>query len=315
MTSPLDPVVAEVLNKLPSFESSKTMTPASCRKMLRDLAAARSDIPPPQPASVEDTALPGGVPIRIYRPMDKAVPTVVYFHGGGWVAGDLETHDRACRQMTLDLNAVVISVDYRRPPEAPFPAAYEDAVAATQWAFTQVASLGGDVKRIGVAGDSAGGNLAAACAIACRDLGLALAAQCLIYPATDLAGGYRDGSLNIAYPSRGENASGYFLELDTMQWFAEHYLPERSLLTDPRASPIRASSLAGLAPAVVTSAQFDPLRDEGIAYAAALRAVGVKVHEHRGAGLVHGYVGMASAVPAAFEEVRKAREDFKALLG
>lgn len=315
MTTPLDPVIAQVLTKLPPFESSKTMTPASCRKMLRDMAAARNDIPLPQPGSVEDATLPGGVPIRIYRPKAKPVPTVVYFHGGGWVAGDIETHDRASRQLAIDINAVVVSVDYRRPPEAPFPAAYDDAVAAAQWAFANVASLGGDVKRIGVAGDSAGGNLAAACAIACRDLGLPLAAQCLIYPVTDAAGGYRDAELNKAYPSRDQNASGYFLELDTMQWFADHYLPDRRQQTDPRASPIRASRLAEVAPAVVTSAQFDPLRDEGMAYAQALRAAGVTVREHRGAGLVHGYVGMAPAVPSAFEEVRRLRADFKALLG
>lgn len=315
MTTPLDPVVAAVLTKLPPFESSQQMTPASCRKMLRDMAAARSDVPPPQPASVEDSSLPGGVPVRIYRPADKKVPTVVYFHGGGWVAGDLETHDRACRQMTLDLNAVVVSVDYRRPPEAPFPAAHDDAVAAAQWAFAHVSSLGGDASRIGVAGDSAGGNLAAVCAIACRDLGLKLAAQCLIYPVTDVTGGYRDEVVNQAYPSRAQNASGYFLELDTMQWFSDHYLPDRSKQSDPRVSPLRAARLAGLAPAVVTSAQFDPLRDEGMAYAAALRAAGVTVREHRGAGQVHGYVGMAPAVPSAFEEVRRLREDFKALLG
>ncbi len=315
MDTPLDPVVALVLTKLPRFESSQVMTPASCRKMMRDMAAARNDIPPPQPGSVEEAALPAGVPIRIYRPAGQGLPTVVYYHGGGWVAGDLETHDRACRQMAIDLNAVVVSVDYRRPPEAPFPAAYDDAVAAMQWAVANIASLGGDARRIGVAGDSAGGNLAAACAIACRDLGLPLKAQCLIYPATDLAGGYREAACNKDYPSREQNASGYFLELDTMQWFADHYLPDRSQLNDPRASPIRAPSLAGLAPAVVTSAQFDPLRDEGIAYAQALRAAGVTVHEHRGAGLVHGYVGMAPAVPSAFEEVRRLRADFKALLG
>lgn len=314
MTLPLDPVIAHVLTVLPAFDPPN-LTPKSCRDMLRGLAAARNDLPLPEVASVQDLRIPSGPPVRIYRPAATSVPTVVFFHGGGWVAGDLETHERQCRSMASDIGVVVVSVDYRRPPEAPFPAAFDDALLATRWAIDNVATLGGDAARVAVAGDSAGGNLAAATAIACRDLGLKLAAQLLVYPVTDVAGGFRDQVVNAKYPSRAQNADGYFLTLDTMRWFADHYLPDHSKQADPRVSPLRAANLTGVAPAVVTSAHFDPLRDEGIAYAAALRAAGVTVREHRGAGLIHGYFGMGGAVPAAADEVNRVRGDFRALLG
>ncbi len=316
MTTPLDPMIAQILTVLPAFDPPH-MTPASCREQLRAIAASRSDQPLPQPSSVEDSRIPNGPVIRIYRPTARPVPTVVFFHGGGWVGGDLETHDRQCRSMSIEIGVVVVSVDYRRPPEAPFPAAFEDAMLATRWVFENAASLGGDAARIGVAGDSAGGNLAAAVALASRDAGLHLAAQLLVYPVTDVVGGFGDAAINRTYPSREENANGYFLTLAVMRWFADHYLPDlpdRSQQSDSRVSPLRAKRLDGVAPAVVCTAYFDPLRDEGIAYAAALRAALVVVREHRGAGLIHGYFGMAGAVPAAGEEVRCARNDFRELL-
>ncbi len=313
MTIPLDPTIAQILTVLPGFDPP-VMTPTSCRQLLRAIAASRSDQPLPQPASVVDSLVPDGPAIRIYRPTPKSVPTVVFFHGGGWVGGDLETHDRQCRAMCIEIDVVVVSVDYRRPPEAPFPAAFDDALLATRWVFASVAALGGDAHRIGIAGDSAGGNLAAAVAIACRDAGLHLAAQLLVYPVTDVAGGFRDAAINSGYPSRAQNAEGYFLTHDVMRWFADHYVPDASLQSDPRVSPLRASRLDGVAPAVVCSAYFDPLRDEGIAYAAALRQAQVVVREHRGAGLIHGYFGMGGTVPSASEEIRRARTDFRELL-
>jgi acetyl esterase len=309
----LDPGIAEVLPKLPPW-NAPTQTPAGARELLRALAEARKDLPLPQPRAIEERVVAGGVPVRIYRGADGPAPTVVFFHGGGWVAGDLDTHDRTARWLAVDLGAVVVSAHYRRPPEARFPAAFDDALAVTRWAAQAAAELGGDPTRLGVAGDSAGGNLAAAVALACRDRGPRLAAQLLVYPVTDCAGGFRDETANAAYPSRHQNAEGFFLTLEVMQWFCDHYFADAAQQRDPRASPLRASDLAGVAPAVVTTAQFDPLRDEGIAYARRLREAGVPVREHLGPGLIHGYFGMGDSVPAAGEECRRVRADFRELL-
>ena len=167
---------------------------------------------------------------------------------------------------------------------------------------------------VGVAGDSAGGNLAAAVAIACRDAGIDLAAQLLVYPVTDVAGNYADATENARFPSRAENAEGYFLSRAVMQWFSGHYLDDAKHGEDWRVSPLRAKSLAGLAPAVVCTAWFDPLRDEGKAYADALAAAGVTTKYHHGAGLIHGYFGLGAASETALHEARRVRADFKALL-
>ena len=207
---------------------------------------------------------------------------MVFFHGGGWVAGDLETHDRQARNLAIETGAVVISVDYRRPPETRFPGAFEDAFAAVSDVFGRVAEFGGDAKRLGVAGDSAGGNLAATTAIACRDAGIKLAAQLLVYPVTDvlgqLCGRARERALSLAR----RECRRLFLSRAVMEWFCGHYLADPSHATDWRVSPLRATSLAGVAPAIVTTAWFDPLRDEGAAYAQALEAAGVQVKHHRG---------------------------------
>jgi acetyl esterase len=165
-----------------------------------------------------------------------------------------------------------------------------------------------------VAGDSAGGNLAAAVAIACRDARINLAAQLLVYPVTDVAGNYADAKENARFPSRAENAEGYFLSRAVMEWFAGHYLEDAAHGTDWRVSPLRAKTLAGLAPAIVCTAWFDPLRDEGKAYADALTAAGVATKYHHGAGLIHGYFGLGDASETARREAQRARADFKALL-
>jgi acetyl esterase len=165
-----------------------------------------------------------------------------------------------------------------------------------------------------VAGDSAGGNLAATVAIACRDAGFELAAQLLVYPITEVTGAYADATVDARFPSRAENAEGYFLSRAVMQWFCGHYLSDASHGTDWRASPLRAQNLAGLAPAVVCTAWFDPLRDEGKAYADALTAAGVPTSYHEGLGLIHGYFGLGDAAPIARIEAQRARADFKALL-
>ena len=242
------------------------------------------------------------------------MPTVVFFHGGGWVAGDLETHDRQARNLAIETGAVVVSIDYRRPPETRFPGAFEDAFAAVRDIAGRIGEFGGDANRLGVAGDSAGGNLAAASAIACRDAGIKLAAQLLVYPVTDAFGNYADTNENLRFPSRDENAEGYFLSRAVMEWFCGHYLADKANGADWRVSPLRAGDHAGLAPAVVTTAWFDPLRDEGAAYAAALENADVPVKHYAGEGLIHGYFGLGDASAAARAEAQRARADFKALL-
>ena len=316
MTTPLDPVIAQIIPLLP-LRDPLTMTPHSAREQLRALAAARAAIPPPPVASVDDGQVKGAAgprPARIYRVLSEKSPTVAFFHGGGWVAGDLETHDRQARLLAIETGAVVISVDYRRPPETRFPGAFEDAFAALRDISERIAEFGGDGTRIGVAGDSAGGNLAATVAIACRDAGIHLAGQLLAYPVTDVAGNYADAKENARFPSRTENAEGFFLSRGVMEWFCGHYLADPTHGVDWRVSPLRAKSLAGLAPAVVCTAWFDPLRDEGKAYADALATAGVTTRYHHGAGLIHGYFGLGDASPTARAEAQRARADFRAML-
>jgi len=316
MTAPLDPVIAEIIPLLP-LRDPNVMTPQSARDALRALAASRDHVPPPPVNTVEDLKVKGAagpLSARVYRLSRAKSPTVVFFHGGGWVAGDLETHDRLARLLAIETGSVVISVDYRRPPETRFPGAFEDAFAAMRDVVERIAEFGGDRMRVGVAGDSAGGNLAACTAIACRDAGMKLAGQLLVYPVTDAFGNYADARENARFPSRAENAEGYFLSRAVMEWFCGHYLAEAKDGADWRVSPLRAKSHAALAPAIVTTAWFDPLRDEGTAYAAALREAGVPTKHHQGAGLIHGYFGLGDASEVARAEAQRARADFKVLL-
>jgi acetyl esterase len=316
MTTPLDPVIAQIIPLLP-LRDPDTMTPQSARDALSALAASRAAVPPPPVMSAEDIKVKGAagfLAARAYRNTNEKSPTIVFFHGGGWVAGDLDTHDRQARWLAIETGAVVVSVDYRRPPEVRFPGAFEDAFAAVTDIVARIAEFGGDDKRVGVAGDSAGGNLAAASAIACRDAGIKLAAQLLVYPVTDVAGSFADAKENARFPSRAENAEGYFLSRAVMEWFCAHYLADGAHGTDWRVSPLRARNLAGVAPAIVCTAWFDPLRDEGKAYADALQAAGVPTSYYDGLGLIHGYFGLGEASEAARREAQRARADFKALL-
>src|SRR5205807_9730017 len=311
MIPPLDPVVAQIIPLLP-LRDTATMMPQNAREALRVLAASRAAVPPPPVMSAEDLKVKGAagfLSARVYRNSSEKVPTVVFFHGGGWVAGDLDTHDRQARWLAIETGAAVTSVDYRRPPESRFPGAFEDAFAAVRDVIERIGEFGGDPRRVGVAGDSAGGNLAACTAIACRDAGIKLAGQLLVYPVTDAFGNYADAKENARYPSRAENAEGYFLSRAVMEWFCGHYLADAKQAADWRVSPLRAKSHGGLAPAVVTTAWFDPLRDEGAAYAAALKDAGTPTRYHQGAGLIHGYFGLVDASDAARTEAQKARAD------
>jgi acetyl esterase len=268
----------------------------------------------PVVGSITDATVAGSIPVRIYRPQASgSLPTIVYLHGGGFVIGDLDTHEGVCRLLCNDVGAVVISVDYRLAPEHRFPAAVEDAYAALRWVAEHIADYGGDRGRLAVGGDSAGGDLAAVSAQLAHADGLSLAAQLLIYPNVDLLGDYA---------SRKENADGYFLTLADMRWFAEHYIGMSEddprvaeLARDPRLSPLQADSLEGLAPAVVVTAEFDPLRDEGNAYAQALEKAGVRVEHREFAGLIHGFYGMELFSPAAAQAMSWANARVKGLLG
>lgn len=317
MASRIDPDLARILSLLP-LKDAANLTPARARADLVALADSRKDVPLPQPAAVDDIELAtpaGPLSARVYRPAAaRPTGTLVYFHGGGWVAGDLYTHDRLARTLTIELETVVVSVDYGRPPEAPFPRPFEDCYAATEWAAAEIAELGGDRDRLAVGGDSAGGNLAAAVALACRADGPKLAAQLLIYPATDLVGCYRLAAENAKYPSRLENAEGYFLTGEAMQFFAGHYLADPQAASDPRASPLRAADFKGLPATVICTAEFDPLRDEGEAYAKSLQRAGVRVAYFRESGMIHGYFGMGGASPAADAARRRACAEFKTML-
>ncbi len=216
---------------------------------------------------------------------------LVFFHGGGWVIGDLETPDGTCRALANRAGCVVVSVDYRLAPENKFPAAPQDTYAATQWVAANAASIHVDPARIAVGGDSAGGNLAAVTAQMARDRGgPRLVFQLLVYPVID-------GACDTA--SYRDNAEGYLLTKDMMRWFWNHYVRDAEDLFNPIASPLRARSLKGLPPALVQTAEFDPLRDEGEAYAAQLKQAGVPVRLTRYNGMIHGFFGMASVMDRA----------------
>lgn len=240
----------------------------------------------------------GPIPLRLYRPTADAAPqpALVLFHGGGWTIGDLVTHDTLCRQLCLQAGCVVVAVDYRLAPEHRFPAAVDDAIAATRWLQAQAAALGLDARRLVVGGDSAGGNLAAVVAIAARDAADAppLAGQLLVYPATDL---------RCTADSHRRNGQGYLLTADTMAWFIGHYLAAPDDADDWRASPLRHPSLAGLPPALVMTAGFDPLRDEGIAYAQRLSEAGVRCSLVGFERQIHGFILMGRVLDEANDAV------------
>jgi acetyl esterase len=284
---PLDPQFRVVLD---TFEAKGLVPltrgdPATSRAHYQRLAMSRrgADYVPEQVASTADQRSPRGVPVRVYEPLRARGSTLIFLHGGGWVLGNVETHDPLCRRVANATGARVVSVDYRLAPEHPFPAGLDDAEDVLRWLRAQ------DPDRpIGVAGDSAGASLTAGLALRARDQQIPLAAQLLMYPATDPT---------MTSPSVGENGQNYFLTARDMTWFYQQYLP-----AGPASAPeadLAHADLAGVAPAIVATAEFDPLRDEGAAYAQRLTAAGVPTQYVPGPGLIHGFASFLGVVDSA----------------
>lgn len=270
------------------------LPPEPCRGLFRQILAA-ADVPPADVAVGErHTGGAAPVPLRVYTPRTPGPHAlVVYYHGGGYVLGDLDGYDNVCRQLCLDSGAVVVSVGYRLAPEHPFPAAVDDAWTALVWAAEHARALGTDPARLAVAGDSAGAVLATVSALRARDAaGPAIAMQALVYPP---AAGGRPGP----YPSRQTHAAGPTLTLRSMDYFHGHYLAGATAEADFRVAPLDAPSLAGLAPALVMVATHDPLRDEAVAYADALLAAGTPATLIEYHGLAHGFINQGGAIAAA----------------
>ncbi len=246
----------------------------------------------------EATGPHGPIPVRVYRGSGTAdlgvLPVHVYYHGGGWVLGDLDSHDWVCRKIANAAQCAVVSVDYRMAPEHIFPAAFDDSLAAVHWVAENAAKLKVDASRMSVGGDSAGGNLAAAVAMALRDAGgpVKLKAQILVYPAVDL-------SMSGDYYGRFTRNSGLVLTDETMRWFIDLYIPKAEQRKDWRASPLMASSLKDLPPALVLLAGFDPLCAEGEMFASRLKAEGVDVRTARYPGQIHGFLSNGKMLPKA----------------
>jgi|CXWL01.1.fsa_nt_gi acetyl esterase len=293
---PIDPGVQSLLEQaaamnLPSYD---TLEPAQARAMYK---LARGGAPPEPVDRVEERTIPdpgGEIPVRVYAPASaKALPALVYYHGGGFVIGDLDTHDGLCRVLANRAQCCVISVDYRLAPESKFPAAADDGYAAAAYVHAHPAEFGIDPARMAVGGDSAGGNIAAVVALMARDRGgPPIVYQALIYPVTNH---------NFETASYRDNAEGYFLTTNTMRWFWGHYLNSADDGANPYASPLRAASVAGLPPALVITAGFDPLRDEGESYADRLRAAGVTVKHSSYPGMVHGFAHMFELIPQGLD--------------
>ena len=240
----------------------------------------------------EDRSLPGAagrIPVRVYRAGEDPAPVLVYFHGGGWVLGSIRTAHGVCATLARLAGCVVCSVDYRLAPEHVFPAALEDAWAATTWVAKHADEVGGLPGPPAVGGDSAGGNLAAVCALRARDAGLSLPLQVLVYPITDA---------DFGTPSYREFAEGYYLTASGMRWFWDNYLPDGDRF-DPDVSPLRTADVAGVAPALVITAEYDVLRDEGEAYARRLEEAGVTTRLERYDGLIHGFLRMPAVIARA----------------
>ena len=300
----LDPQAKALVDLVASknIPGPEQVTPDEARELYKK---SRGRLQPvkPEVASVRDFVLGEGnasFVVRQYRPLgpdaQTLLPALVYFHGGGWLMGDIDTHDTLCRQLANFSGVMVLSVNYRKAPEHPFPAAVGDAIIATTYILEHAAQLGIDPHRIGVGGDSAGANLATVVAHTLRGkAGLSLACQLLIYPATDM---------HFNTESIYRYATGYSLTASAMRYFREQYLPDEQAISDPRASPLLFDDLSDLPPSLVLTAGFDPLRDEGRAYADALSVAGNRVQYICFERQIHGFIGMGGIIDEANTAVR-----------
>ena len=295
----LHPQLAALLERaasspLPPYHD---VPPAVARRLYRDTRGPLTPDPPPVESS-QLLLVPGKggpVPVRAYRPKgapkDEVLPALIYIHGGGWVIGDLDTHDVVCRTLANGARCAVFSVEYRKAPEAPFPAAVDDCFSALQFISQNSGKLNVNASKVAVGGDSAGGNLAAAICLVARDAGgPPISFQLLIYPATDH---------RLSHPSIDSNGEGYLLTKKVMIYFRGHYLPREADWLDWRASPLLAQSHAGLPPAFVMTAGFDPLRDEGRAYSEKLKRAGVPSEYREYSDMVHGFITMGRVLDTA----------------
>jgi acetyl esterase len=292
---PLDPQARKLVDAMAALNLKpvEESTPAEAREGMRTRTAALG--PFEDVAAVADLRVRvtgGEITVRLYSPGGSGPhPVLVFYHGGGWVIGDLETHDGICRSLTNAAACAVASVDYRLAPEHRYPVAAEDSYAALQWVMANGRQLGIDPRRVAVGGDSAGGNLATAVSLMARDRHTPLPVfQALIYPVTDC---------NLDTPSYLENATGYVLTREAMRWFFRHYLAREEQGREPYVSPLRAASVANLPPALVITAGCDPLRDEGEAYAVRLRDAGIPVTSTRYPGMFHGFFRMTRLLDQA----------------
>jgi acetyl esterase len=297
---PLDPQAQQVLEQIAALglPPNHLVSPAQARINMK----ARPRATGPEVAKVQDLLIAGPdveIPVRVYTPAGSGpFPILVWFHGGGWVVGDLETADPTARHLTVGAGCVVVSVDYRLAPETKFPGAADDCYAATLWAAQHAERINGDADRIAVGGDSAGGNLAAAVALMARDRGAPpLVFQLLVYPV--MARDYSTASYR-------QNADGYGLTRDSMQWYWDHYLRNLADASNPFAAPLTAQDLKGLPAALVITAEFDPLCDEGEAYARRLQAAAVATKYSRYDGMIHGFFGMPAVLDKGKQAVAEA---------
>ena len=286
---PLDPQVQAFLAQaaVPGAPALHELPVPQVRELVSGLMGSNTS--PEEVGSVSNRLVPGPdghIPLRVYSPRGGGpVPVLVYFHGGGWVAGDVNAYDATCRALTNAAGCAVVSVEYRLAPEHKFPAAPEDCYAAVKWVAANAGEFAGDATRLAIGGDSAGGNLAAVVTHLARDRGgPPIVFQLLIYPVTDF---------NFATTSYQQNADGYLLTRDGMIWFWNHYLRQESDGNSPLASPLRSDNLKGLPPALVITAEFDPLRDEGEAYAKRLAGSGVPTVSKRYDGMIHGFFSLS----------------------
>ena len=302
---PVDPEAQALLDQIAAAGAPpfNTLPVEDARKMMDMMMELLGVVPEPV-AKVEDLLIPGPagqIPVRVYTPQGSGpFPVLVFFHGGGFAIGSIKNYDELCQALTNAASCMVVSVEYRLAPEHKFPAAVDDCYAATKWVAENANTIGGDPTRIAIGGDSAGGNLTAVIALMARERGTPpLVYQLLVYPATDFANDT---------PSHRENADGYFLTEDDTVWFMNLYLRSEADANNPYASPLRAQDFSGLPPALVITAEFDPLRDEGEAYAARLSEAGVPVVCTRYNGMIHGFLSMP------FDQARKARQEVAANL-